>query len=205
MRRAVLGLTVPALLIAGLAFATVPAAAATTTLTPGSATYTVNYSCLYPCIGTYPHRYTAVEDCLGALSGTGVSLLDATVTETFTGRTFFDAVSNTTRFEFTAVYLTGNPGYTITAIGTVDSVTGDLKGTATGPGQTFSLLAARAPYTAPTCSTPPIVPPTVVPPTTDGDHKGSVGNHHKHTRGEADEVVERNDLKASSTEAESRD
>jgi len=97
--------------------------------------YTIDYTLTGG--GIYTHTYTIdkMDKKTGEFSGTGVYNVDPSYTETITGKiTGSDIV-------FHIVYTGTNAGYTVDAIGKIDN-DGNLTGTATGPGQTFTWVVS---------------------------------------------------------------
>jgi hypothetical protein len=88
--------------------------------------------------GDYSHTYTitSFDKKTGEFAGTGVYDADSSYTETITGQVIGSDIS------FQVVYTGSNAGYVVDAVGTIDK-DGNISGTATGPGQTFTWKATK--------------------------------------------------------------
>jgi len=98
-------------------------------------TYDIDYTCTSGCSGVYPHtmNVTFMDPNSGDFSGTGFYIPNPAYTWDVTGQ-----VSNST-VDYEVVYNGLNPGYTVSALGTIAG-NGTMSGIATSPGQDFSWL-----------------------------------------------------------------
>lgn len=97
--------------------------------------YTIDYTLTGGSV--YSHVYTidTMNKFTGEFSGTGHYVPDASYTETITGKLVG------TNITFHVLYTGSNAGYAVDVTGTVNN-NGQLSGTATGPGQTFTWIAS---------------------------------------------------------------
>lgn len=95
--------------------------------------FTINFHCVSGCSGDYPHAMNVASENFGTgdFSGTGHYIPDTSYTWDMTGNTTGDSLT------FTIVYTGTLAGYTYTLTGVIDE-DGNLAGTASGMGQTFT-------------------------------------------------------------------